>query len=258
MAVKFSQFTTGSSLADLDYFVGYKGTDNIQVAKALVTGTTYTVDVPAATTNINLAGSDSTNDAITLTGGTDISLVRTSASEITINSSAPAGETYDLNATADGSDVDLNLTSTSGTDNSTVQFTAGSAITLTRTGAQEITFALTDDSVTVAKLANEFKTAYAIASAASMTIDCDTYDVWTWTAAHSATLDFTDVTLGMTKTLQITGSGGALTIAFQNINGSAGTFNKTSGTYSDAAVKNLIQLKFISTSEAWYTISQIT
>jgi len=49
MAVKFSQFTTGSSLADLDYFVGYKGTDNIQVAKALVTGTTYTVDVPAAT-----------------------------------------------------------------------------------------------------------------------------------------------------------------------------------------------------------------
>ena len=34
MAVKFSQFTTGSSLADIDYFVGYKGTDNIQVAKS--------------------------------------------------------------------------------------------------------------------------------------------------------------------------------------------------------------------------------
>ena len=74
MAVKFSQFTTGSSLADIDYFVGYKGTDNIQVAKSLLSGTTYTVDVPAATTNINLAGSDGTNDAITLTQGTDISL----------------------------------------------------------------------------------------------------------------------------------------------------------------------------------------
>ena len=257
MAVKFSQFTTGATLADLDYFVGYKGTDNIQVAKALVTGTTYTVDVPTATTNINLAGSDSTNDAITLTQGSNITITRNSASELTIAASG-ANTEYDLNASVSGSNVDLNLTSHDASDNSVVQFTAGSAITLTRTGAQEITFALTDDSVTVTKLANEFKTANAIASAASMTIDCDTYDVWTWTAAHSATLDFTAVTLGMTKTLQITGSGGALTVAFQNINGSAGTFNKTSGTYSDAAVKNLIQLKFISVTEAWYTISQIT
>ena len=39
MAVKFSQFTTGSTLADIDYFVGYKGTDNIQVAKSLLSGT---------------------------------------------------------------------------------------------------------------------------------------------------------------------------------------------------------------------------
>ena len=39
------------------------------------------------------------------------------------------------------SNVDLNLTSGSGTDNSTVQFTAGTGMTLTRTGAQEITFA---------------------------------------------------------------------------------------------------------------------
>jgi hypothetical protein len=140
MAVKFSQFTTGSSLADIDYFVGYKGTDNIQVAKSLLSGTTYTVDVPAATTNINLAGSDGTNDAITLIGGTDITLAHTSTSSITINSTA-TGDTYDLNATADGSNVDLNLTSGSGSDNSVVQFTAGTGITLTRTGAQEITFA---------------------------------------------------------------------------------------------------------------------
>ncbi len=140
MAVKFSQFTTGSTLADIDYFVGYKGTDNIQVAKSLLSGTTYTVDVPAATTNINLAGSDGTNDAITLIGGTDITLAHTSTSSITINSTA-TGDTYDLNATTDGSNVDLNLTSGSGTDNSVVQFTAGTGITLTRTGAQEITFA---------------------------------------------------------------------------------------------------------------------
>ena len=139
MAVKFSQFTTGSSLADIDYFVGYKGTDNIQVAKSLLSGTTYTVDVPAGTFNINLAGSDGTNDAISLIGGTNITLAHTSTSSITINGAD--GDKYDLNATANASNVNLNLTSTSGTDNSVVQFTAGTGITLTRTGAQEITFA---------------------------------------------------------------------------------------------------------------------
>ena len=141
MAVKFSQFTTGSTLADIDYFVGYKGTDNIQIAKSLLSGTTYTIDVPAATTNINLAGSDATNDAITLTQGANMTLTRVSANEISFAATVPASDTCDLNVTADGSNVDLNLTSGSGTDNSVVQFTAGTGITLTRTGAQEITFA---------------------------------------------------------------------------------------------------------------------
>ena len=78
----------------------------------------------------------------------------------TINSSGPAtlsgntlnipqysggggGETYDLNATANGSNVDLNLNSTSAADDSTVQLTAGSNITLTRNSAAEITIAST-------------------------------------------------------------------------------------------------------------------
>ena len=139
MAVKFSQFTTGSTLADIDYFVGYKGTDNIQIAKSLLSGTTYTIDVPAATTNINLAGSDSTNDAITLTGGTDITLTRTSASEITIASTA-SGDTYTLGATTDGSNVDLNLDAAAGSD-STVQLTAGTGMTITQSGGNNVTFA---------------------------------------------------------------------------------------------------------------------
>ncbi len=46
--------------------------------------TTYTVDVPSATTSINLAGSDGTNDAIVLTGGTNVTLSRTDASTIDI------------------------------------------------------------------------------------------------------------------------------------------------------------------------------
>jgi hypothetical protein len=139
MAVKFSQFTTGSSLADIDYFVGYKGTDNIQVAKSLLSGTTYTVDVPAATTNINLAGSDGTNDAIQLTGGTDITLTRNSASQITIASTA-SGDTYTLGATTDGSNVDLNLDAAAGSD-TTVQLTAGTGMTITQSGGNNVTFA---------------------------------------------------------------------------------------------------------------------
>jgi len=140
MAVKFSQFTTGSTLADIDYFVGYKGTDNIQVAKALLTGTTYTVDVPAATTNINLAGSDGSNDAITLTAGTDISLTRVSDSEISIASTA-TGDTYTLQAgTKAGSSVPLQLDAAVGSD-STVNLTEGTGITLTQNSATEITIA---------------------------------------------------------------------------------------------------------------------
>ena len=141
MAVKFSQFTTGSTLADIDYFVGYKGTDNIQIAKSLLSGTTYTIDVPAATTNINLAGSDGSNDAITLTQGSNITLTRVSASEISIAATVPAADTYDLNATTDVSNVDLNLTSGSGLDNSTVQLTAGTGMTITQSGGNNITFA---------------------------------------------------------------------------------------------------------------------
>ena len=147
MAVKFSQFTTGATLADIDYFVGYKGTDNIQIAKSLLSGTTYTVDVPAATTNINLAGSDSTNDAITLTGGTGMTLTRVSANEISF---AAAGDTYTLQAEAkSASSVPLKLNAGTGSD-STVNLTEGTGIT-SQTSATEITIAATATGTSVVK-----------------------------------------------------------------------------------------------------------
>ena len=100
--------------------------------------TTYTVDVPTATTNINLAGSDGSNDAITLSQGTDISLTRISASEIQIGSTA-TGDTYTLQAgTKAGSSVPLQLDAATGSD-STVNLTEGAGITLTQTSATEIT-----------------------------------------------------------------------------------------------------------------------
>jgi hypothetical protein len=148
MAVKFSQFTTGATLADIDYFVGYKGTDNIQIAKSLLSGTTYTIDVPAATTNINLAGSDATNDAIILTQGTGMTLTRVSANEISF---AASGDSYTLQAgTKAGSSVPLQLDAAAGTD-SAVSLTEGAGITLTQTSATEITVAATATGTTVVK-----------------------------------------------------------------------------------------------------------
>ena len=148
MAVKFSQFTTASQLSDISHLVGYKGTANVQIAPSLLAGTTYSIDVPTATTNINLAGSDSSNDAITLTGGTDITLTRVSASEISIASTA-SGDTYTLGATTDGSNVDLNLDAAAGSD-STVQLTAGTGMTITQSGGNNVTFA-SAAGVTIAK-----------------------------------------------------------------------------------------------------------
>jgi len=177
MAVKFSQFTTGSSLADIDYFVGYKGTDNIQVAKSLLSGTTYTVDVPAATTNINLAGSDSTNDAITLTGGQNITLSRTSANEINI-ATTTLGDTYTLQAGAkSGSSVPLQLDANAGTD-SAVNLTQGTGITLTQTSATEITIAATATGTTVVKdqfTGNNSTTVFALSTAPSSVDNVNVY-----------------------------------------------------------------------------------
>lgn len=117
---------------------------------------------------------------------------------------------------------------------------------------------IADDQITSAKLGAEYTTSSAITSATAITIDTSTADVFTWTAGHSTTVSFTNVVIGTTKTLQITGGGASYTLAFSNINGSAGTFNKIAGDFDDtSSTKNLIQIKFISTSEAWYTISQI-
>ena len=175
MAVKFSQFTTGSTLADIDYFVGYKGTDNIQIAKSLLSGTTYTNDVPAATTNINLAGSDATNDAITLTQGTGMTLTRVSANEISF---AASGDSYTLKALAKtGSSVPIQLDATLGAD-SQVSLTEGAGITLTQTSATEITVAATATGTTVVKdqfTGNNSTTAFTLSTTPSSADNINIY-----------------------------------------------------------------------------------
>ena len=106
-------------------------------------------------TYINLTPNSATTGAVTVTADLSASdnagSVSTSVRFLDKNNkwSVPAyttntDETYDLNATASGSDVNLNLTSTSGTDDSVVKLAAGSNITLTRDSATQVTIASTD------------------------------------------------------------------------------------------------------------------
>ena len=130
---------------------------------------------------------------------------------------------------------------------------AGTGITV---NADDIQIA--DNGVDHDQLANRYTASSAVTSATAITIDTSSADVFTWTAGHSTTVAFTNVKVGSTCALIVTGGGSSYTLALGNINGSSGTFNRLAGTYDDtSSTKNLIEFKFISTSEAWYQISQI-
>jgi len=124
------------------------------------------------------------------------------------------------------------------------------------TGA--VTISLNDDGITFAKLGVEYTAVVALSSAATIAVDTALADVFTYTAGHSATLNFTNVGIGDMKTFMITGGGSSYTVTLGTSNGSACTFNKIAGTYDDTgSTKNLIQIKWIAVNEAWFTISQI-
>jgi hypothetical protein len=131
------------------------------------------------------------------------------------------------------------------------------AVTIASTAVE--TGMLANDSITYDKLGVEFTDSVALGSATAIAVNTSLADVFTFTAGHSATLNFTDVGIGDIKTFVITGGGGSYTLTLGTINGSSGTYNALSTTaYSDTgSAKNLVQIKFVSTSEAWYQISQI-
>ena len=122
--------------------------DSKQTKNVKLSGIKEALDVvDSVIATLPLEASSATGDVtLTLKG---LSGFGTAGQVIKVNSagnaleygSGSAGDTYDLNATQDGDNVDLNLISGSGTDNSVVQFTAGTNITLTRNDANQITIA---------------------------------------------------------------------------------------------------------------------
>ena len=218
MAVKFSQFNIAAATSDIDYVVGYKSTDNVQIPIGLLSKS-YQISTAQSGLNevLNLAGSDGSIDTITFTAGANITLTDDGAgngftiqskgnvegagsvntiskwsatdtlTDSIISETAAGGqftdlyitvagagggistqnleiggflldsngqkgtagqilsstgtltdwitpEAYDLNSTTDGANVDVNLTSTSGTDNSSVKLVPAGGITISQVG----------------------------------------------------------------------------------------------------------------------------
>jgi hypothetical protein len=159
-------------------------TDNSQLAN----GAGYT-------TNLGIVQS------LTTTGSSGAATLSNGVLNIPQYSSGGSGDTYDLNAgTKSGNSVPLNLTSGSGTDNSAVNLTEGSNITLTQTSSTEITIASTGGSSGVT----------SIIAGTGIGIDQSTGDV-TITNTGSAT--------GSYATLTRTFTGSELVNAFNGILG---------------------------------------
>ena len=102
--------------------------------------------MPTATTSINLKGSDGTDDAIVLTGGTNVTLSRTDAS--TIDIAATDTNTQNEYATSwvqSTDDILLRLTeSGAGSGTQDIKIVKGNNITFTYTDANNFTIAATD------------------------------------------------------------------------------------------------------------------
>ena len=278
MAIKFSEFNVGATTSDIDYLVGYKNTDNIQIPVGLVAAdTTYAISTAQAGANetITLTGSDSSTDLITITAGNDISLTDDGAGNGFTIASTVVGDTYTIGTSTNGSSVDVNLDAAAGAD-SNITLTPATGISISQaadvvtitntepnathtgdvTGSAALTIA--NDVVSYEKVDNEFKTSDALTAAATVDVNFDTAQIFTLTPTSSTTLNITNPKIGITKAIIVTGAGGSYTLSF-TVGGVAGTFNLIAGDYDDtSSTKNFIQIICVSATEFWYSISQIS
>ena len=111
--------------------------------------------------------------------------------------------------------------------------------------------------VTSNVIGDEFSTVSALGSSATENVDWDSAQIFTLTPSQSTTLNITNPTIGVQKTIIITGSGNSYTITL-NVGGASGTFNRVAGEYDDTSgIKNLYSILCVSATEFWYSISQI-
>lgn len=123
------------------------------------------------------------------------------------------------------------------------------------TGSTALTIA--NDAVSYEKIDDEFTTSDALTAAATVNVDFDAAQVFTLTPTSATTLNITNPKVGITKAIIVTGAGSSYTLAF-TVGGASGTFNLIAGEYDDtSSTKNFIQILCVSSTEFWYSISQI-
>ena len=191
------------------------------------------------------------------------------------------GDTYSIDVTQDGNNVDLKLDAASGTD-STVQLTAGTNVTLTRNNSQEVTIAASGGGITVQEEGSSLSTAAttlnftgaavtASGTGATKTIDVTggaitVQDEGSSLSTAATTLNFTGsgVTAsgnGAVKTIDVTGGGsssGTVTIE-KNVytgDGSDVTFDTTTAIANENNVQ--VYLDGVYQSKDNYTTSGST
>ena len=220
------------------------GTGNAET-NLTFTGSALSVTGTVTSSGTLIAGGDGSSGGVTVADGQiDIRTSGSDPAQIKFYSESSNAHAQTLKAQAHtvGSNAVLTLPSATGT--------------LVGTGDT--------NSVTGTMLGAEFTASAALSSGTSVAVDTNTSDVFTLTLGHSATLNFTNVAIGDFKTIIITGGGGSYGVTLGSITDTSsttvtGSYNKISGTYSDTTdVKNLLQIKFISTTEAWYSYSQIS
>ncbi len=138
--------------------VSQVNTSEIEISSV---NTTYTQDVSVESggAGINLVGSDSTTDTITIVGGTNVTVTATDASTITID--APdTNTTYTIDASSTTGGANLNLVGSDSTTD-TVKFAEGTGIDVVQTDANTITTSL---NATLGQLNNVDNTTTALAA----------------------------------------------------------------------------------------------
>ena len=116
---------------------------------------------------------------------------------------------------------------------------------------------LADDTISYEKIDNEFTTSNVLTAGATVDVDFDAAQVFTLTPDQNTTLNITNPKVGITKAIIVTGAGSTYTLSF-TVGGASGTFNLIAGEYDDtSSTKNFIQILCVSSTEFWYSISQI-
>lgn len=228
MAVKFSEFDVASVIGDIDYLVGYKSSDNVQITPALINSQNTldsVTDNGATTTNSLTAAS------FIKSGGTSSQFLKADGS---VDSNDYTNAVDSVNGQTGSVVLDSDDVS-EGTTNLYNQTHTGDV-----TGATALTIA--NDVITYAKLGTEFTTSAAVAAS---NVDFSSAQVFTKTLTGATTLTFSNASIGMVKDLIITGDF-ALTLP-------AGS--TVAGTY-DGTVSNLIQVVVTGASQYWFSISQ--